>query len=67
MPHHYVPRFLFQWRFQPGTPHNYDVTPDGKQFVMIRGDQEPLVELNVVLNWFEEFSNQDGSQFNANL
>ena len=56
-----VPRFLFQWRFQAGLPYHYDVTPDGKQFVMITGDQEPLVELNVVLNWFEELKAKVGN------
>ena len=52
-----VPRSLFEWRFQSdeSDPYNtYDVTPDGKQFVMVRGNQEALVELNVILNWFEE-------------
>jgi Tol biopolymer transport system component len=31
----------------------YDVGPDGR-FVMIQDSQEPLQQINVVLNWFEE-------------
>ena len=49
------PRSLFEWRFIQTTPSNlYDVSPDGKQFLMIRRDRNRLVELNVVLNWAEE-------------
>ncbi len=36
--------------------HNYDVAPDGRRFVMIKeSEQESAsVQINVVLNWFEE-------------
>jgi len=35
---------------------SFDVTPDGRRFVMIRHDEPalPATQLNVVLNWFEE-------------
>ena len=35
--------------------HNYDVAPDGR-FVMIKeiGQESTSVQINVVLNWFEE-------------
>ena len=35
---------------------NYDVTPDGQRFVMVKeGDQESEPpQINVILNWFEE-------------
>jgi hypothetical protein len=38
-----------------GNP-NYDVSSDGKQFVMVKGsgDVGSLTQINVVLNWFEE-------------
>jgi serine/threonine-protein kinase len=45
----YVPR---------GTSRNYDIHPDGRQFLMIKkveGEEElPMTELIVVENWFEE-------------
>jgi hypothetical protein len=31
----------------------YDVSPDGKRFIMIKGEVSGG-EINVVLNWFEE-------------
>jgi hypothetical protein len=36
--------------------HSYDITRDGKRFVMIQlGEEEAsLTELHVVLNWFDE-------------
>ena len=34
---------------------NYDVTPDGKQFLMVRDPEAaPVHEIRVVLNWFDE-------------
>ncbi len=61
-----VPRFLFEWRFQStafqGGGRHYDVTPDGRRFVMLRAEQEELAELNVVLNWFEELKAQVGNR-----
>jgi eukaryotic-like serine/threonine-protein kinase len=34
---------------------NYDVTPDGKRFLMVKGSvQEAPVQINLVLNWLEE-------------
>ncbi len=51
------PRLLFEYRdWQPsglvGFP-NYDVSPDGKTFVVVK-QPPPVTEFNVVLNWFEE-------------
>jgi hypothetical protein len=53
-----TPELLFEGRFRShggfGFP-NYDITPDGQQFVMIRGEAPaPLTEIHVVVNWFEE-------------
>lgn len=34
---------------------SYDVTPDGKQFLMVRNvEVAPVHEIRVVLNWFDE-------------
>jgi len=52
-----TPYLLFegQYYFQSGVaPANYDVTPDGQQFIMINTDVEEARQINVVLNWFEE-------------
>jgi len=53
------PRVLFEGRYHPayGTATNYDVSPDGQRFLMIKpneaGEAAPT-QINVVLNWFEE-------------
>jgi serine/threonine-protein kinase len=53
------PRVLFEGRYvpPPGTSPNYDVSPDGQHFLMIKpseaGEAAPA-QINVVLNWFEE-------------
>jgi len=35
---------------------NYDVSPDGQRFLMIKGSEQaaPVTQINVVLNWTEE-------------
>jgi len=49
---------LFEGRFQfsPGdsTSLNYDISPDGQRFLMIKEEQEEQAQINIVLNWFEE-------------
>jgi Tol biopolymer transport system component len=35
---------------------NYDVTPDGERFLMVRRDPETEAEVIVVLNWVEELA-----------
>jgi serine/threonine-protein kinase len=53
------PRILFEGPYQP-TPvtfPNYDVSPDGQRFLMLKpaGQAEAAsTQINVVLNWFEE-------------
>jgi eukaryotic-like serine/threonine-protein kinase len=49
------PRQLFEQRyvFQNVSVANYDVSPDGQRFVMIK-DEAGSGRLNVVLNWTEE-------------
>jgi len=49
------PRQLFEQRyvFQNISLANYDVSPDGQRFVMIK-DEAGSGRLNIVLNWTEE-------------
>jgi eukaryotic-like serine/threonine-protein kinase len=53
------PRVLFEGHYvpPPGTTPNYDVSPDGQRFLMIKsneaGEAAPA-QINVVMNWFEE-------------
>ncbi len=52
-----TPRVLFEGSYTLGLGfrQNYDVTPDGQQFVMVRAAQGlDQAQINVVLNWFEE-------------
>ena len=53
------PRVLFEGRYEPtpATFPDYDITPDGQRFLMLKpaeaGEAAPT-QINVVLNWFEE-------------
>ncbi len=52
-------RVLFEGRYEPtpATFPDYDVTPDGQRFLMLKpAEQEggAPTQINVVLNWFEE-------------
>ncbi len=49
------PRLLFEGPYfmrRGGYPISYDIAPDGR-FLMIRSNPAPI-QINVVLNWFEE-------------
>jgi hypothetical protein len=52
------PRVLFEGPYvlTPGTFPNYDVTPDGQRFLMLKpsGPEQAATQINVVLSWFEE-------------
>jgi len=53
-----TPRLLFEQRYAYGvgiTIANYDVTPDGQNFVMVK-DEVTGGRLNVVFDWFTELS-----------
>jgi Tol biopolymer transport system component len=51
------PRVLFEGPYVP-TPRSfpdYDVSPDGQRFLMLKAtEQTAPTQINVVLNWFEE-------------
>ena len=51
-----APRLLFEKQYAFGrgiTIANYDVTPDGQHFIMVK-DEAGAARLNVVLNWLSE-------------
>jgi serine/threonine-protein kinase len=51
------PKMLFEGAYIP-TPRSfpdYDVSPDGERFLMLKStEQSAPAQINVVLNWFEE-------------
>ena len=52
------PRALFEGRYvnhssPPGYQY-YDISPDGERFLMVKEEELPEAQINVVLNWFEE-------------
>jgi Tol biopolymer transport system component/predicted Ser/Thr protein kinase len=53
------PRMLFEGQYQPSPVPavNYDVSPDGQRFLMLKPSESAEAaptQINVVLNWFEE-------------
>jgi serine/threonine-protein kinase len=53
------PRMLFEGHYlpTPATFPNYDVSPDGQHFLMLKPNEQAQAaptQINVVLNWFEE-------------
>jgi Tol biopolymer transport system component len=53
------PRMLFEQRYvpTPGTNSNYDISPDGQRFLMLKASEATEAaptQINVVLHWFEE-------------
>jgi serine/threonine-protein kinase len=53
------PRVLFEGKYElsPATSPNYDVSPDGQRFLMLKPNEQEasaLTQINVVLNWSEE-------------
>ena len=53
------PTALFRGDFADIQGKNYDVTPDGKRFLMVSTDQPvPPKEITVVLNWMEELKSR---------
>ncbi|MHC4174202.1 MAG: hypothetical protein ACYTBX_09485 [Planctomycetota bacterium] len=51
-----APEKLFSGRYESTRVEaNYDITPDGKRFIMIKAEEgsEPT-QVNIVLNWSEK-------------
>jgi serine/threonine-protein kinase len=51
-----TPRLLFEGPYVNVPGLSYDVTPDGRRFLLLRSAQEetPVTQFHVVLNWLEE-------------
>jgi hypothetical protein len=50
------PKMLFEIESPAsyGTFPNYDVSPDGERFLMVKDTEPEAKQVNVVLSWFEE-------------
>jgi hypothetical protein len=53
------PQTLFEGPYErsPATSPNYDVSPDGQRFFMLKPSEQEAAaptQINIVLNWFEE-------------
>ena len=56
-----APRVLFEGRFARlgWAQANYDVSPDGRRFLMIQGDDPALpTSLRLITNWFTELASR---------
>jgi hypothetical protein len=51
-----APRELFQGRFwsEPSGDYSYDISPDGRRFLMIEPDTTERTEVRVIVNWGTE-------------
>ena len=58
------PRLLFEERYErsPTSWANYDVTPDGQRFLMVKPNEQAATQIHVVLNWFEELKRRVPTQ-----
>ncbi len=50
------PKLVFEGPYTPSprSSPDYDVSPDGQRFLMLKASEQPLGQINVVLNWTEE-------------
>ena len=48
------PLFPDEYAMKRGIQMGYDVSKDGKRFLMIKSEAQRLTNLNVVFNWFDE-------------
>jgi hypothetical protein len=54
---------LFRGQFAPIQGKNWDVTPDGQRFLMVRSEERsPPTEIVIVLNWREGVNPLPGSR-----
>ncbi|HSC78148.1 MAG TPA: protein kinase [Candidatus Acidoferrales bacterium] len=57
---------LFEWPYEAmdGIRPNYDVTPEGQQFLMIKAIETSSTptQINLILNWSEELKRRDAAQ-----
>ena len=57
------PHMLFEGPFAPSprSSPNYDVSPDGQRFLMLKAGEQSAGEINVVLNWPEQLKQKLGA------
>ncbi len=57
------PQLLFESQHYGGSLifHTYDVSPNGREFLMLQESEELSTQLQVVLNWFEELRQRVGT------
>jgi serine/threonine-protein kinase len=57
-----TPRRLFEGSYVDVGGVSFDVTPDGRRFLLLEPAEQdsPITHLNVVLNWFEEVKQKAG-------
>ena len=59
------PRVLFEGSYLlGGAVNDYDLTPDGREFLMLRDDSphRGLTEYKVILNWFQELKKLEAAR-----
>jgi hypothetical protein len=58
-----TPRLLFEGPYVNVGGLSYDVTPDGRRFLLLEPVEHAasVTHLNVVLNWFEEVKQKSGA------
>ena len=49
-----IPKVLFTGSYFTYRNRNYDISPDGRRFLMLRLPEHDVTQLRVVFNWFEE-------------
>jgi len=54
------PQVMFEGNYINVAGIEYDVAPDGRDFIMIEANEpkSPPTELNVILNWFNDLNRQ---------
>ncbi len=48
------PALLFEKHYEQIQGKNYDVSADGRRFLMVQGEPETASRIHIVLNWFDE-------------
>jgi len=55
-----IPSIVFEGNFKPGYPfgRNYDLSPDGQRFLIIKDDiDNEVTQIRIIANWSEELDN----------
>ena len=59
-----VPKVLFQGEFLDIGGFSYDITPDGKHFLMKESvvKEHTTTQISIIANWFEEIKQKQAEQ-----